>query len=68
MMKKFILLPVIVATTSAAHSALVLNEIFVNPPGTDNGQEFFEIRSTTGGIESMAGLTLLGIEGDGANP
>lgn len=55
---------VVLARTSSA--ALVINEVFINPPGTDNGQEFVELRSTTGGVESMSGLSLVGIEGDGA--
>jgi hypothetical protein len=51
-----------------SYADLVINEIFLNPPGADNGQEFVELRGTTGGIESMAGLTLIGIEGDGTAP
>ena len=55
----------LVASVSASHAAIQLNEIFLNPPSTDNTQEFIELRSTTGGIESLAGLTLVNIEGDG---
>lgn len=52
----------------SAHSAILLNEILVNPPGTDNGVEFLELRGSSGGIESMSGLTFLVIEGDGTAP
>lgn len=52
----------------SVQGAITLNEIFINPPGTDNGQEFIEIRSTTGGVESMTGLSLIILEGDGTNP
>lgn len=52
----------------SVQGAITLNEIFINPPGTDNGQEFIEIRSTTGGVESMSGLSLIILEGDGASP
>ncbi len=57
-----------IGLSTASHAAIMLNEIFVNPPGSDNGQEFIELKSTTGGVESMAGLTLLIIEGDGSSP
>ena len=50
---------------SSSHAAIILNEIFVNPAGTDNGREFIELRSTTDGVEAMSGLTLLVIEGEG---
>ena len=33
----------------------------------DNGQEFFEIESDTGGVESLDGLTLIIVEGDSAS-
>lgn len=47
-----------------AQAVILINEIFVNPPGTDDTQEFIEFRSTTGGVESLSGLHLLVIEGD----
>lgn len=49
-----------------AEAAVFISEIFSNPPGNDNGAEFFELGSTTPS-ESMNGLTLLVIEGDGTN-
>ncbi len=48
-----------------SQAAMLLNEIFVNPSGGDNGFEFIELKSSTGGVETMAGLTLLVIEGEG---
>jgi hypothetical protein len=65
---KFIPLILALTCASSVQGALILNEIFVNIPtsaGGDNGGEFFEIRSTTGGVESLSGLTFLVIEGDG---
>lgn len=55
------------AFSNAAHAAIQLNEIFINPPGTDGGLEFIEFKSTTGGVESLSGLTLLILEGDGSS-
>lgn len=52
---------------SPASGAILFNEVFINPPSTDNGQEFVELISSTGGVESLAGLTLVIIEGDGAS-
>ena len=64
-MKKTFFSTLLIASAVTGHAALQLNEIFLNPPSTDNTQEFIEFRSTTGGVESFAGLTLLNIEGDG---
>lgn len=47
-----------------ANAAIRINEILMNPPGSDTGREYFELISTTGGIEPLAGLSLLVIEGD----
>ncbi len=59
----------ILALSAIAKSdaAILINEVFVNPPGTDDTQEFFELKSTTGGVESLAGLHLLILEGEGAS-
>lgn len=40
-----------------------LNELLLNPPGSDNGQEFFELSGTPG--QSLNGMWLVVIEGDG---
>jgi hypothetical protein len=50
-----------------AQGAILINEIMINPPGTDNGTEYFEFYSTTGGVESLAGLWLIEIDGDTTN-
>jgi len=44
---------------------VLLNEIYTNPPVTaDDTREYIEIRSTTGGVESLSNVWLLEIEGD----
>ena len=50
------------ATTSSA--AIRISEFSVNPPGADNGWEWFELLSTGGGIEGLDGLSLINVEGD----
>ncbi|MGD9636174.1 MAG: cadherin-like domain-containing protein, partial [Pirellulales bacterium] len=46
-------------------SQFVINEVLVNPHGTDSGQEYIEIRATAGGAVTLpAGTYLLGIESD----
>jgi predicted extracellular nuclease len=42
-----------------------LNEIYVNPPDTDDNREYIEVINTTGGALTLTGLWLLEIEGDG---
>lgn len=49
-----------------AGAAIRLNEVFVNSPGADDGNEFVEIRSTTGGSEALTGMSLLYLDGDAA--
>ena len=49
----------------AVHAQVSLNEIYINPPGTDNGVEFVEIR-TQAPATSLDGYWFIGIEGDGA--
>src|SRR5262249_8099752 len=44
--------------------ALLLNELYVNPPGDDDNREFVEILSTTGGVTSMNGVALIEIDGN----
>ncbi len=51
---------------SQAGATIFINEVFINPPGTDNGLEYFELWSNTGGVESLDGLWFLSIEGDGS--
>src|SRR5262245_25546702 len=54
----------VIVVTTRAPATIQLNEIFTNPSGGDNGFEFLELRSTTGGVEAMTGMTLLVIEGE----
>jgi hypothetical protein len=56
-------LAAIVLAAGAASAQVRINEIFVNPPGTDQGLEFIEIKSDTPNF-SLAGLTLVIVEGD----
>jgi hypothetical protein len=47
---------------AGAARAQMLNEVFFNPPGSDNGFEAVEFRGTPGA--SLAGLCFLAIDGD----
>jgi hypothetical protein len=51
--------------TIAVHAQVSLNELFINPPGTDNGFEFVEIRTGSPSV-SLDSYWFIGIEGDGA--
>jgi hypothetical protein len=62
MLRGLMLVASIGAATSQAWGTIQINEMLINPPGNDNLYEYLEFRSTTGGIESLAGLTLLSIE------
>ncbi len=76
-MKKLLTLPVLLAlllaTTTradasapfASSSAVLLNEVLVNPPGTDDSREHVELRGPAGA--SLQGLTLLEVSGNGTN-
>jgi hypothetical protein len=52
---------------ASTRAAILINEIYANPIGTDNNREFIELVSTTGGPESMAGMVLLLIDANGIN-
>ncbi len=54
---------VVFAAGAMAQSAW-LNEILVNPPGSDDGQEFIELRTDEPGA-SLDGLTIVIVEADG---
>ncbi len=45
-------------------AAVLLNEIYANPPGFDDNREFIEIRSIAGGVISLSGVSLVEINGD----
>lgn len=51
------------AAGTAASAQVRINELLVNPAGTDNGQEFFELIAAPG--TSLSNLWLLVIEGEG---
>ncbi len=61
-MKKFAL-SVCAAIASAAGAQVQFNEVLVNPPGSDNGNEFIELKSSVPNYD-MTGLTIVVIEGD----
>ncbi len=46
--------------------ALLINEVFCNPPATDDGREYIEIRNTAGAAP-LTNVWLLEVEGDGTN-
>jgi hypothetical protein len=54
-----------VAATVGVQAQVQINEIFINPPGTDQGMEFIEFKGAAN--QSLTGLHLLMIEGDAAN-
>lgn len=47
----------------AFSQAQVINEVMMNPPSSDDGQEFIEIKGAAGA--SLSGIHLLCIDGDG---
>jgi hypothetical protein len=53
--------------TPPAAGSILLNEIFINPPGTDAPNEYFELINTTGAAISLDNVYLAVIEGDGTN-
>ncbi|MDX2177029.1 MAG: hypothetical protein SF028_11230 [Candidatus Sumerlaeia bacterium] len=67
-MKTAILLSLATILAGSASATPRLNEIMNNPPSTDNGFEFVEILSTTGGAEALTNVWFVVIEGDGTAP
>jgi MYXO-CTERM domain-containing protein len=53
----------VVGLASAANAQIVLNEIYVNPGGTDDAREYVEICGPAG--STISNLWLIEIEGDG---
>lgn len=51
----------------AAALPIVLNEVYVNPPNSDDEREFVEVLSRTGGWTSLYGLWLLVVDSVGTN-
>lgn len=60
-----------IVAAGAASATILINEVHLDPPnGTnpdDANVEFIELRSTTGAVESLDGLTLLIIDSNGTN-
>lgn len=54
----------VLGLSHVAGAAIKLNEFSVNPPGADNGVEWFEIINTDGTAVSLDGLSVVNIEGD----
>jgi len=62
-MKKLALLSVAACASFAAAQNVKFNEVMINPPGIDNGNEYIELRSDVPNM-SLNGLTIVVIEGD----
>jgi len=65
-MKKLLLLLTCILSSQVISAQFYLNEIMVDPPGTDNPNEFIEIRGTANA--PLTNIYLLTIEGDGNDP
>lgn len=63
-MKMKLILVASALSVAALSHAVLLNEIFVNAPGEDNGNEFFELSGDAGA--SLSGYWFLSIDGDGS--
>jgi hypothetical protein len=59
-------LVVLVALATSANAGALLNEIYVNPPSTDDAREYVEIARTSA-ADTLANVWLLEIDGDGSN-
>lgn len=64
-MRKILLASAAIAAMSAATANARIHEIFINPPGTDNGLEFVELDGFAPG-QMLTDLFFVVIEGDGA--
>lgn len=52
-------------TVSSAPAAILINEVMMNAPsGNDDGREYFELISTTGGAEALTDLYFIAMEAD----
>lgn len=61
-MKCCVLLAALAVCAGSASATVRINEVFINPPGTDNGFEFLELKGAAN--ESLNNLWLICIEGD----
>lgn len=57
---------VITVEPPPGEAVVMLNEIYVDPPGSDDNREYLEVRGPASG--SLAGLYLLEVEGDSTGP
>jgi hypothetical protein len=48
--------------------SVVINELYVNPPGTDDNREFIELRALNGGVTPLNNVTVVEINGNTPNP
>ncbi|WP_299438725.1 T9SS type A sorting domain-containing protein [uncultured Aquimarina sp.] len=65
-MKKIVLLITCVVASQVINAQFYINEIMVDPPGTDNPNEYIEIRGAANA--ALTNTYLLTIEGDGNDP
>ena len=56
----------LVLVTSQSTAAIRFNEIYYSPEVPEDGRQFIELRSTTGGVETLDNLWILEIDGDSA--
>jgi hypothetical protein len=61
-MKKFLTLSLMGLASAGAFAQFTINELFVNPSGTDDGYEYVEIKGAANA--SLSGYTFASIEGD----
>jgi hypothetical protein len=65
MVRSLSVVAAVAAFAGVASASVRINELFINPPGTDNGFEFFELKGSPS--FSLSGIWLLAIEGDGTS-
>lgn len=69
--KSFLAVVVVFGVTAfcskSASADVFLNEIFYSPEQPEEGRQFIELRSSTGGSESLDNLWILEIDGDAGN-
>ncbi|MDZ4656619.1 MAG: hypothetical protein SH868_03470 [Bythopirellula sp.] len=60
-------LALILLGVANSQAAIRFNEIYYSPETPEDGRQFIELRSTTGGIESLNNMWILEIDGDAGN-
>lgn len=66
MFRRFLCAGFALGLAAAALGQVQINEVLIDGPGTDQGQEFFELISSSPNF-SLTGLTFVAIDGDGTN-